>query len=151
MISPQILRRFPGFRQTLESSLRSVAVVSNEVHLESGEVLFREGEEADHLYLMVDGEMEIFMEVDEQHMVVGTCMPGDMCCWSALLEPPASSTASARARTDCRLIAIEADDMKKLFARDCSMGFYLLTEAVRNLANRLHGSHVQLAAQQHGD
>ncbi len=134
MVSPQILRRFPGFRQTLESSLRSVAVVSREKHLEEGEVLFEEGDAADHFYLVVD-----------------TCIPGDMCCWSALLDPPSSASAGARARTACRLIAIEADDMKKLFARDCSMGFYLLTEAVRNLAHRLQGSHVQLAAHQHGE
>ncbi|MFO7769719.1 MAG: Crp/Fnr family transcriptional regulator [bacterium] len=148
MVSPQILRRFPGFRQTLESSLRSVAVVSSEKHLEEGEVLFEEGEEADHLYLLVEGEVEIYMEVEGEHLVVDSCMPGDMCCWSALLEPPANATAGARARTACRLIAVEADDMKKLFARDCSMGFYLLTEAVRSLAHRLHGSHVQLAAHQ---
>ena len=149
MISPQILRRFPGFRQTLESSLRSVAVVSNEKHLEEGEVLFEEGDPAEYLYLLVEGEIEIYMEVAGQHLVVDTCMPGDLCCWSSLLDPPTTASAGARARTACRIIAIEADDMKKLFARDCSMGFYLLTEAVRNLSHRLHGSHVQLAAQQH--
>lgn len=144
MVSPQVLRQFPAFTRALERSVRSIAVISHERRFKSGENIFSEGQQADHVYLVVEGEVDVSFEINHGKVVIDTLMPGEMVCWSAVIDPYLAS-ATAVARTDVRLIAIDGPELLRLFERDSSLAYYVMREVVRCLTYRLKATHVQLA------
>ena len=59
MISPEQLRRYPYFADVSEESLKKVAMFSTEEEAPAGKVIFFEGDKADALYILTDGEVDI--------------------------------------------------------------------------------------------
>jgi CRP/FNR family cyclic AMP-dependent transcriptional regulator len=144
MVSSQLLRQFPAFTRALERSVRAIAVISHEVKLKVGETVFSEGQQADHVYLVLEGEVDVTFALNHGQVTIDTLMPGDMVCWSAIIEPFVSN-ASAVARSDVRLIAIDGHEMRRLFERDNSLAYYVMKEIVSCLTHRLKAAHIQLA------
>lgn len=146
MISPELLRRYRCFATVSEASLKSVAMIANEQSVPAGTVLFREGDPADTLRILVDGEVKVqYTMGDAELRTVDTLIPGDLVGWSALVEPY-KMTSVATACIDTRLIAIEAARLRELCDRDPLLGHRLLEQVARLLADRLEGARVQLAA-----
>ena len=144
MVSSQVLRQFPAFTRVLERSMRAIAVISREMRFKAGETIFGEGQPADHVYLVLEGEVDVTFGVDHGQVIIDTLMPGDMVCWSAIVEPFVSN-ANAVARTDARLVAIDGHELRRLFDRDNSLAYFVMQEIVRCLTHRLTAAHVQLA------
>jgi CRP-like cAMP-binding protein len=145
MVSPQLLRRFPGFTRALERSVRSVAVISQEKRFGAGEQILNEGDRADNLYFLLEGEVDLTFSLRTGSVVVDTLVPGDLMGWSSMVAPH-SLTATAAARTEVRVISIDGLELQRLFERDCSLGYFLMQQVVSSLSHRLKGAHIQLAA-----
>ncbi len=68
----------------------------------AGQVIFREGEAGDHMYIIADGQVDL--SVDHQHLV--TLGPGGIFGEMALIDNhPRSATATVR--EDCLLVVID--------------------------------------------
>lgn len=160
MISPEIFRRYPHFAGIGDDCLKSVAMISEEREFKTGEEIFQEsssfkatariyekGEEASHLYLLTDGQVDIAFTLGSgENAVVGTLGPGDLMALSALL-PPYHLTASGVARSDGKLIQIEATKLRQLCEDDPELGFSLMTGVAKALMSRLQDTRVELAGQ----
>jgi CRP-like cAMP-binding protein len=59
MISPEILRRYPYFAAAQDAGLRNLAMICEEELIPAGTVMYREGDKADRLYILVEGEVDI--------------------------------------------------------------------------------------------
>ena len=59
MISPELLRRYPYFADISEDSLRQVAMISEERSAPNGTVIFQEGDVAEGLFIIAEGEVDI--------------------------------------------------------------------------------------------
>jgi len=146
MISPELLRRYRCFATISDASLKAVAMLANEQFAPTGTDLFREGDPADALRIIVDGEVKIRYTMGNSELrTVDTLIPGDLVGWSALVEPY-KMTSVATACADTRLIAIDASRLRELCDRDPLLGYRLLEQVARLLADRLEGARVQLAA-----
>jgi CRP/FNR family cyclic AMP-dependent transcriptional regulator len=144
MVSSQLLRQFPAFTRALERSVRAIAVISHEQKFKDGDTIFSEGQSADHVFLVLEGEVDVTFGINQGQVIIDTLMPGDMVCWSAIVEPFIAN-ATAIARTDGRLIAIDGHELRRLFERDNSLAYFVMQEIVRCLTHRLTAAHVQLA------
>ncbi len=145
MISPEILRRYPYFADVTEESIREVAMISEEVTFPGGTVLFSEGDKADKLYILVDGEVDIQYTLGSGELrTVDTLVPGELIMWSALVEPY-RSTAVGTTRQDSKMIAINGDALRELSEKDHDLGYRMLISLTKLLATRLEGARVQLA------
>ncbi|MFV1967576.1 MAG: cyclic nucleotide-binding domain-containing protein, partial [Pirellulaceae bacterium] len=88
MISLEQLRRYPYFADVREESLRQVAMISEEMSIPSGGVLFEEGDVADNLYIITDGEVDIEYTLGSgEKRTVDTVVGGELMMWSALVAP----------------------------------------------------------------
>jgi CRP-like cAMP-binding protein len=146
MISPELLRRFPYFADVSAETLREVAMISEEVVVPAGKVLFHEGDKAESLYILVEGEIDIdFTLGNGEQRTVDTVVAGELSMWSALVAPY-RSTAVGTTRKDCRLIAIHAERLRELCEKHTHLGYRLLVSVTKLLATRLEGARVQLAA-----
>lgn len=144
MISPERLRRFGCFAAISDGTLDKVAMVSDAKNYATGEVVFKDGEPALRLYLVEDGEVDLAYLIGHDHLqTVDTLVAGEMLMWSALVEPY-RATATAVARTDATLIAIDATSLRELARSDHDLGYQLLETVTKLLADRLTNARVQL-------
>jgi CRP-like cAMP-binding protein len=145
MISTEILRRYPYFADVSEDSLREVAMIAEEETHSAGDVLFREGDRADRLYIIVKGEVDVQYTLGSGELrTVDTVVAGELLMWSALVEPY-KSTAIGTTRQDTELVAIDGKGLRDLCEKDHGLGYRMLISLTQLLAARLEGARVQLA------
>ena len=115
-----------------------------QVQLQAGEILFREGDEGELLYVVSRGELAVTKEVDgtEREMVrlpAGTFV-GEL---SMLNGEPRSATV--KAGTDCVLQVYDRNSFETLLCNNPSVAIRLVYE----MANRLQRSNTMLAKLRH--
>lgn len=145
MISPEVLRAYPYFAGANEESLRQLAMATEELTFQEGQLLFREGQAAERLYILIRGEVDIQYELNTgEHRTVDTVVAGDVLVWSALVRPY-RTTALAIARRTSEVIAVDSRKLRELCESDRDLGFSLMTEIAQATSHRLEGARVQLA------
>jgi CRP-like cAMP-binding protein len=153
MVSPEILRRYPTFGHLDSDQLREVAMISEIVEYERGQTIFEAGQEADNLFILVGGSVDLHYVVkpdNDSHgprkdFMVGTINPGEILGISALIEPFKLTSASV-ATLPCRLVSVSAVELRELCARDVTLSCSLQRAVARTAMERLHATRTLLAA-----
>jgi CRP-like cAMP-binding protein len=146
MISLQVLQSLPHFSGLSESYIEEISRISSARNFEAGEELFREGDAASHLMIVLVGEIDIVYELGSgQKVVADTLAAGDELAWSALLEPH-YLTASGIAHKDGSLLQIEAAELRRLCLEDTDFGFLMMKQVAGTLRDRLSAIRVKVAA-----
>jgi CRP/FNR family transcriptional regulator, cyclic AMP receptor protein len=101
---------------------------SNTVQLASGDFLFREGEKGDKMYVLLDGEIEIFVG----DFMLETAGPGALLGEMALIDD-GPRTANAVATNPSRLVEID----RRRFHFLVQQTPHFATHVMKTLANRL--------------
>ena len=104
--------------------------------MKAGEIVFRQGDDADHLYILVEGQVEF----PENGASIG---PGAMFGEIAFFSPERKRTLSARCATDCVLLSINQSTVRELYYQNPGFGF----EIVGLVAGRLSADIARLRAQ----
>jgi len=145
MISPELLRRYPYFAGIDEESLKQLAMIAEEKTVPVNTVMFREGDPASHLSIIVKGEVNIqYILGDGELRTVDTLVDGDLLLWSALVEPY-KATALGTTTRETHLARIDAAKLRLLCEQEPILGYRLMTQVAKLLAHRLEGARVQLA------
>jgi CRP/FNR family transcriptional regulator, cyclic AMP receptor protein len=98
--------------------------------LKAGDVLFRKGDAADHLYFLAEGRIE-FVEIGEV-MDAGSLF-GEI----AFFAPDKRRTLTARCTTDCTVLRIDEATFQQLYFQNPAFGFQVVTlVAGRLIADR---------------
>jgi cAMP-binding proteins - catabolite gene activator and regulatory subunit of cAMP-dependent protein kinases len=120
MISPELLRRYVFFRNLQEPQLKAIAMLADEVTVAVGETLFEIDQNADTLYLLLEGRIDLkYLVVDRddptnrQVYDVGEINPGEAFGISALIEPY-RYTSSATAGQESRVLKIDAQSAARV-------------------------------------
>ena len=146
MISPELLRRYPHFATVQEESLQRVAMIGVEKQFEPGDILFKEGDPADLLFVVEEGEVGLQAVLGSgDRKPVDTLVGGDIMCTSALVEPY-ELRFEGIARKPTKVIAIQAEKLRELFETDTEMGYRLMCRIAEAMLRRLEGARHQLAA-----
>ena len=104
-----LLKAVPLFSDLSGEQLLPLTDIVQQVHVEQGELVFAEGEPGDHLYVIVEGEVDVLNGGERRASLrVKECF-GEM----ALLDASPRS-ASCRAHTNLELLAIARDDFQDL-------------------------------------
>jgi CRP/FNR family cyclic AMP-dependent transcriptional regulator len=117
--------------------LRRVASICSEESYRLGDVVFREGDEGDKLYMLLEGKIRISREVsgmgEEALAVLG---PGQAFGEMALIDDFPRS-ADARVHERCRLLVLSKDALEDLLFLDKDLAYEILWNFVRILSARL--------------
>lgn len=146
MISPEVLRRYPYFSGISEDSLKQIAMIAEDKCIPAGKELFREGDPAKYISVIVRGEVNIqYLLGNGELRTVDTLVDGDVLGWSGIIEPYKYTAIGVTTRvTD--LIQLDAVKLRQLLDKDPLLGYRLTTEVAKLLAHRLEGARVQLAS-----
>jgi CRP/FNR family cyclic AMP-dependent transcriptional regulator len=146
MVSPELLRRFPFFAGLTDEEIKSIAMISEEQKYDANSFIFREGSNAEKLFVLIEGTVDIMINTDEeglQQETVSTLAHGDVFCWSAVVEPHVL-TASGFAATPATVLAIDGAGLRALFELDCHLGYCILQKSATVISNRLKDTRIQM-------
>ena len=134
MAHEELLARTDFFADAPPAIVRDLAAIGSELHLIRGDVLFREGDVADSLYLVVSGRVAIAIAnpIDHRETVVALMDGGDLFGEMSMLDEGPRS-AMARALEPSTVFAIPFDPVVRAFRSDPA----LLWGVTRLLATRL--------------
>jgi CRP-like cAMP-binding protein len=150
MISPEMLRRFAFFGCLDDAQQKAVAMLADEVTFAKGTLIFREGEPASSLYLLLDGDVGLSIappEEPDRRLPVDNITPGEPFGITALLLEKTYSS-SAQATTLCRAIRLDAVRLSQLGDSDCRIGYCMMQRMFSAAMDRVRAAYVQLAAAQ---
>ena len=134
MAHDELLARTEFFGDAPADVVRDIVAQGAELHLIRGDVIFREGDAADSLYLVVSGRIAIAIAnpIDHRETVVALMDAGDLFGEMSLLDDGPRS-AMARALEPSMVLAIPFDPVVRVFRSDPG----LLWGVTRLLAQRL--------------
>lgn len=105
------------------------------------EQLFGQGDPAEYLYIVVQGEVQIIYKPDDGHPIPLTRVQADgVVGWSAALGNPVY-TSSVVCETDCLLLRARAKDLRLLCENHPDTGRVILDRLATIVAERLHSTH----------
>ena len=152
MVSPEMLRRYPFFSFMNHVQLHEVAMITEELDLEAGGVLFTTRDATNGLYLLREGDVELHCTVtdergmeERQDYLVGMINPGEMFGISALIRPYIYTT-SASTSSASQLLVINAGELRSLCGKDKGLEAEWQRHIAEVTLNRLNYTRIQLLA-----
>lgn len=136
-LSPDELRKMALFAALPTDALEHLLTTLTIVHLEAGEMVFREGDTARDMFLLLDGEMEVLKHSKRgMEARVALLGPGDWFGEMGLVDIQPRS-ASVRAVAPSELLRIAAADLDSLYRHDLRAYALVVLNLARELSRRL--------------
>jgi CRP/FNR family cyclic AMP-dependent transcriptional regulator len=105
--------------------------------LRAGQTLFSKGARAEHLFLLVDGELEL-VELGKR------LEPGRIFGEIALFSPSRLRTSTVRCVTACTVLRIHDSTVRQLYFQDPAFGFHLIDLLASRLSDDVERARQQL-------
>jgi CRP-like cAMP-binding protein len=139
-----VLGEHPFFTGLEQRYLRIIVGCASNVVFEKGQVIFREGEEADRFYLIRQGRVALEVHAAGIGTItIQTLDAGDILGWSWLV-PPYRWHFDARAVETTRAIALDGDCLRRKCEEDHDLGYELLKRFAEIITQRLQATRLQL-------
>ncbi len=128
-----------------EEELDILRSLFEKVECKAEEEIFRQGEEAKYLYMVVEGKVIIhFNPKEEAALVISTLGKGDLFGWSAALGRR-TYTSGAMCAEGGELLRIKGADLRKLYQEHPKTGILVINRLASVIANRLTNTQDQVA------
>jgi len=126
------------FRGLDDGQLRRIAERGTLRGFSEGEVVVEEGTPGESIFVLVEGRLQVTMELDRpsENVPVNLLAPGDVLGEFALVSDHQRS-ATARAIRDSRLFELETEAFRELAGEDPLLGYRVLDNTGRILVGRL--------------
>ncbi|MBS1887159.1 MAG: Crp/Fnr family transcriptional regulator [Actinobacteria bacterium] len=139
----ELLRSVPLFADLEEGELERFSHVAVSRSFPAGTRVFHEGDSSDACYIVSDGSFRVTREhSDGRAITLATLGPGEIFGELAMLDGDRRS-ASAESITDGTLLALPANDVRGLLARNPEIALKLVAGLVR----RLRAANMRLSRQ----
>jgi CRP/FNR family cyclic AMP-dependent transcriptional regulator len=148
MISPEVLRRFTLFAGLDAEVFKTLAMTGEEVIVSAGDWLFQEGAAADALYLIMEGTIDLKINVNEagtEQADLSSLVSGDVTGWSALVEPYIY-TLGAVATSNVRVACLDGEELRALMEEQPEVGYLLMHRVAQAIATRLTNLRVRFVS-----
>ena len=123
---PDFLKQIRMFEHLDQDDRMALAKVIDELKVSSGETLFHAGDPGDSLFIVREGQVELYIkDTVGQKIVLTTAGPGDMFGELAMLDT-GPRTATALALTDCEVLVLDRGDLVLLFQRKPEAALHML-------------------------
>jgi len=128
-----VVRNAPLFTALDEAAAASLRASMDSVKIAKGSVLFAEGDEGDHLYVIVEGKLKLGTSSgDGRENLLSILGPGEMFGELSLFDPgPRTSTATAV--TDARLLSLGQEKLIPWLAENPQVALQLLARLTQRL------------------
>lgn len=137
------LRRQPLMREFTPVQFDQLMSIAELVDFEPNEVIHREGDESDKLFLVVRGHVAIELAGRLEVLRVETVGPGGEFGWSSMLQG-AGRYFQSRALDGVQALAFDAAELRLMCEEDPRFGYALMTRLLAVVAERLQATRLQI-------
>ena len=144
----EMLQQVSAFSELPQSQIQWLIDHGKETRLEPGDILRREGDLADCVFVMLNGQLTIYQEMVNQELVLDTCNARDLFGELPILTGEDHFWASGRAVTPCHIFELPKDAFWQLLSRCPSVTMQVLSKMAQRMQDvqSLHKQHEKLAA-----
>ena len=126
------------FQGLVQSQIERIVAITQEKQFQKGQWLFHEGQEAQHLYLVKDGAVELVIKVEDTiEIPIAIIRPDNGCLGIGTLVEPYLYSLSARCLDDSTLLVIPKTQLHELMHADSELHCAIMTNLAKKLLNRL--------------
>lgn len=134
-MSTNLLARIPFFTDLPEDELDRIMDQLEIVNLKSGEILFREGDPGENMYIVVSGELEILKAPDTDNELILNRVPEGEYIGEMSLVTGAPRTASIRAHGDVVLLSMSRAQLMDLLQQHPQLASTMINVLSQRLDN----------------
>jgi len=123
----ETIGQFDLFSDLSQDALDRIARLTTETNFTTGAKLFQEGEDADNLYLILEGKVSLEKRVQlgrtgtPRQATISVVGPGNTVGWSSLV-PPYNYTSTGVCVEPCLALAICGEELRDYLERDPKIG-----------------------------
>lgn len=142
MLTKETLANFDLFRGVPLNVLNEIVNLCEDVFVTRDGYVFREGEQADKLHLLVKGSVALRVNLTSRPEAVTVSIvnrPHQTLGWSGVVAPN-HYTASAQCEEDSHLVAIPAKPFMKIMEAHPEAGFKVMLRITEIISDRLRNS-----------
>jgi CRP/FNR family transcriptional regulator, cyclic AMP receptor protein len=157
MVEKDLISGFSIFSGVSQDHLSEIAQCTEVQEFDSGETIFKDGEEASSIYGVLNGEVELSLvvrdkilktdirfeeysrtqiETIERDIVVDSIGSGEIFGWSALTSS-GRFTSTAICAEPTKVFSLSADTLKSIFNQHPQVGYPFMERLVETISNRL--------------
>ena len=136
------LSEFALFRNLSDELLDKIAKLGEEASFSQGDVIFREGDEANKLHFLLEGEIILKVKLTSRpdHITVSAVRQQyESFGWSGVVSP-FHYTASAFCEEDCKVLMISGKEFMNLLDENPEAGYTVMQRITEIIASRLRNS-----------
>jgi len=139
-----ILKEHPFFEGLLNKHIEFIVGCASNARFKTGEFLFREGQEANHFYLIREGTVNLEIYSPQKGAItIQTLGEGEIVGWSWIISPY-QWRFDARSVDMTRLIALDGKCLRDKCNEDPELGYELLKRFSPIIEQRLVATKIQL-------
>jgi len=146
MVTPEMISQASLFEGLTEEQLAAIADLCEEATCQQGRVLFWEGHPAEQMFILVEGELTIFVQLSSRPERITMSVinqPYQAFGWSGVV-PPHAYTASALCEVDSHLLALDGEAFMRLLEQDPAIGCVVHQRIAEVISSRLRNTRLAL-------
>ena len=147
MDSTKVIKKVEIFHGLSLTQLESLTHISEEKRYRRGETVFTEHSTGDEVYIIKKGKVciELGLKGKPNTATIQRLSVGQIFGELALVDKR-SRSATVVCENDCEIITIDRDKLDKLFERDTHLGYIVMKNLAKLLAERLRRTDLMLVA-----
>ena len=139
------LQKIPWFQELEPRHLQRIVEISQLRSVKAEEILFREGDKEDRLYIVIEGRIALDMFIPHRGKVrINTVERWDVFGWSSVTPTIHQRTAGATAVTDGLVVCIDSPRLRQACEEDHDLGYLVMRRLTNIIASRLLVTRLQL-------
>jgi CRP/FNR family transcriptional regulator len=139
MVSAEWLKKAELFGALNNSQLNTLLSQSHVEDCSEGKIIFRQGEEALHLYVLIQGSVELTVKAEQKIDFMTSRIEKEGAVFgSPSLMEPFRYNVTAICLKPSKVLVLEADDIKKNMQEDPKMGMEIMKMLASIYFNRLN-------------
>jgi len=143
MIDLKTLKTVEALKGLTKDQLAAIQKCSKKMEFNQGERLFAEGEDSTHLWIVLEGEVELRNDRPEGQPnpiddPITFISKAELFGWSSFMPPFKYKLSAYAASPKCEVARIEKESLVKLFENDADMGFELMSHILRVIGTHFY-------------
>jgi CRP-like cAMP-binding protein len=143
MIDLKILKTVEALKGLNNDQLAAIQKCSEKMEFNQGQKLFAEGEDSAHLWIVLEGEIELRNDRPQGHAnpiedPITFISKAELFGWSSFMPPFKYKLSAYGASPKCEVARIEKESLVKLFENDADMGFELMSHILRVIGTHFY-------------
>ncbi len=142
MINIDFLDKVQIFQGLNHEQLGEIIKFCEEAHFPAGSKLFKQGEDAVYLWIVIEGQVDLRYEVTgsspSEGSTISSISEAGAFGWSSFTSPNKYRLSGYCAGKPCKLIKVDREGLRQLFEKDPDMGYAVISNVATLVGTRFH-------------